>query len=201
MTVKVRVEDVNQTPQGPAFTGHHTAVGRLMTFSLLGSDGDSGDTLTYSASQLPLGATLDVHTGEFRWTPAPGQEGDYLATFQVSDGKDTIQYSAAASAHSDPAPLLTLDLTPSFPVLPGQKGRRSRRGTKPFRDLTARARARRCFPSNLTAKGWWQITPSSPGAAARQSPMPMATVRKCPPPSSSSNLETFFGPSSRSIPR
>ncbi|MGE5308017.1 MAG: putative Ig domain-containing protein [Deltaproteobacteria bacterium] len=55
-----------------------------LTFTLSASDAD-GDTLTYSGSGMPTGATL---TGaSFAWTPAYTQAGSYPVVFTVSDGR------------------------------------------------------------------------------------------------------------------
>src|SRR5207253_1169408 len=42
--------------------------GQLLSFVLNATDGD-GDPLTYSASNLPSGATFDAGTRQFSWTP------------------------------------------------------------------------------------------------------------------------------------
>ncbi len=60
-------------------------VGENLNFTVTASDAD-GDNLTYSASNLPTGTTLNNESGFFSWTPATGQEGIYEITFNVSDG-------------------------------------------------------------------------------------------------------------------
>ena len=61
-------------------------VGELLEFTILARDPD-GDTLTYSADNLPTGATFDSQTHEFSWTPTPEQAGEYPGIhFEVSDG-------------------------------------------------------------------------------------------------------------------
>ena len=57
-----------------------------MAFTLSASDPD-GDTLTYSASNLPSGAVLNSATGAFSWTPTSVQTGSYSVIFRVSDGQ------------------------------------------------------------------------------------------------------------------
>ena len=90
--------------------------------SLAGSDPDLSDVLTYRALDLPEGATLDTATGLFRWTPGPGQAGDFGLTFVVSDGESEASRTITVHAAIVPEPpLVTVELTPSFPVVPGQK--------------------------------------------------------------------------------
>lgn len=60
--------------------------GQTLAFGLTATDPD-GNPLTYSASDLPAGATLDPNTGAFRWTPDYAQAGAYLVRFAVSDSR------------------------------------------------------------------------------------------------------------------
>jgi hypothetical protein len=63
--------------------------GAAVTFTVSASDPD-GDALTYSASNLPAGASFDPATRTFSWTPGYGQSGVYAnVRFQVSDGRLT----------------------------------------------------------------------------------------------------------------
>jgi parallel beta-helix repeat protein len=55
-----------------------------LSFSISGSDAD-GDTLTYSASNLPNGATFNPGTRTFSWIPTDSQSGPYDVTFTVTD--------------------------------------------------------------------------------------------------------------------
>src|SRR3990170_3571578 len=62
------------------------AEGNALTFTLSGSDPDN-DALTYSASELPEGASFNPTTREFSWTPNFIQAGNYPGiTFIVTDG-------------------------------------------------------------------------------------------------------------------
>ncbi len=60
--------------------------GELLTFTVSATDAD-GDSLAYSASGLPAGATFSRSTGAFTWTPDFDQAGEYDVTFIVSDGE------------------------------------------------------------------------------------------------------------------
>lgn len=63
--------------------------GQLLTFTISATDPD-GDPLTYSASNLPSGASFDPTTRTFSWTPRYDQAGTYANVhFEVSDGKLT----------------------------------------------------------------------------------------------------------------
>ena len=62
--------------------------GKLLRFTVTATDPD-GNTLTYSASNLPTGSEFefdpDTDTQTFRWTPDYGQEGNYYVLFSVTD--------------------------------------------------------------------------------------------------------------------
>lgn len=58
--------------------------GEEIRFTLHGTDED-GDAITYSAENLPEGATLDSDTGIFSWTPTVA--GTYTLSFYSSDGR------------------------------------------------------------------------------------------------------------------
>ncbi len=63
--------------------------GSLLEFAISASDPD-GDHLTYSADNLPVGATFDPATRTFSWTPDYGQSGSYPDVhFEVTDGYRT----------------------------------------------------------------------------------------------------------------
>lgn len=69
-----------------AAIGNQTVTeGQLLQFTISATDPD-GDTLTYSATGLPAGATFDPVTRTFSWTPTLAQVGSYPnITFRVRD--------------------------------------------------------------------------------------------------------------------
>lgn len=54
-----------------------------LTFTIAATDADH-DTITYSATGLPTGSTLDEDSGEFSWTPSYSQSGDHVVTFKAT---------------------------------------------------------------------------------------------------------------------
>ena len=120
LAVQVAVADVNREPV-PLFTHHLATLGETLRFKVGGSDLDSHETLRFGARGLPDGATFDAVTGNFVWTPGPGQAGDYLVIVSISDGKSTVERGMALRATDLPVgPTLTIALTPGFPAVPGQ---------------------------------------------------------------------------------
>lgn len=65
--------------------------GELIEFTVNATDSDN-DSLTYSANNLPLGASFNVSTGLFSWTPSYNQEGNYAdIEFTVTDNGDPME--------------------------------------------------------------------------------------------------------------
>ena len=60
--------------------------GKLLEFAISATDPD-GHILTYSASNLPEGASFDAETRTFSWTPRYDQAGIYVVRFEVTDGE------------------------------------------------------------------------------------------------------------------
>jgi alpha-tubulin suppressor-like RCC1 family protein/chitodextrinase len=65
------------------------AAGSTLNFTVSATDADN-NTLTYSAANLPSGATFTPATRSFNWVSLPTQVGTYNVTFSVTDGAVTI---------------------------------------------------------------------------------------------------------------
>ncbi len=89
-TVRIFFGEIRPVPpanRAPALTspGNRTVtVGSALTFTLQATDAD-GDALTYGATGLPAGGTLNAATGAFAWTPTSTQVGAFSMTFTVTD--------------------------------------------------------------------------------------------------------------------
>ena len=120
VSVRVSVADVNRVPV-LAFTNHLVALGDTLRFTASGSDPDSGETLRFAARGMPEGASFNAITGEFAWTPGPGQVGDSLVVISLSDGKSVVERGLALRVNAQAVgPAVTIVQTPSFPSVPGQ---------------------------------------------------------------------------------
>jgi hypothetical protein len=76
----------NSTPVLGAIGNKSVDEGQLLEFTISATDPDTGDTLTYSASNLPTGATFTPATQTFSWTPGVGDAGTYSnVLFTVED--------------------------------------------------------------------------------------------------------------------
>ena len=88
--------------QAPTITNPGTQSiqeGQTLSLQLQASDPD-GNTITYSASNLPTGATIDGLSGVLSWTPQGSQAGTYSITVTASDsfgGSDSETFSVVVS--------------------------------------------------------------------------------------------------------
>ena len=90
----ITVGNVNRPPVLGAIGNQTTGEGVLLQFTITATDPD-GDALSFTAGNLPTGATLtDNHNGTatFAWTPAAGQTGNYPnVTVAVADNGSPAQ--------------------------------------------------------------------------------------------------------------
>ncbi len=85
--ITITVSDVPQNlPPELAPIGPKTVNGEeLLQFVVSATDPD-GDSLTFTALNLPAGATFDPSSRTFAWTPAYDQAGSHPVNFTVTDG-------------------------------------------------------------------------------------------------------------------
>jgi subtilisin family serine protease len=75
----------NTAPTLDPLTDRAGVRGQLVTFRVTASDPEN-DALTFGATGLPAGASIDPASGIFAWTPGPTQSGIHPVTFTVTDG-------------------------------------------------------------------------------------------------------------------
>ncbi len=103
--ITITVYNVNRSPVLSAIGNKTVNEGVLLTFTLSGSDPD-GDMLTYSATNLPSGATFNAATRVFSWTPGFAQAGTYSNVhFQVTDGSLVIAEDITITVMHTDAPV------------------------------------------------------------------------------------------------
>jgi hypothetical protein len=88
-TITITVNNVNRAPVLATIGNKTVAENSALTFTVSATDAD-GDSLTYSASNLPSGASFNTSTRVFTWTPDYSQAATYTAVhFAVTDGSLT----------------------------------------------------------------------------------------------------------------
>jgi hypothetical protein len=125
-----------------------------------------GETLRFSAIGMPRGATLDAATGHFSWTPGPAQTGDYVVNFSVSDGELVATKPVLLRSTIKPVlPQVSVELTPSFPAVPGQSVvvHAIASSVAPITGITVQVNGQ---PLTLDSQGRGMYVPSVPGRIA-----------------------------------
>ena len=84
-TITITVANMNRAPVLASISDQAVNEADVLSFGISATDAD-GESLTYSATGLPTGATFAGQT--FTWTPTYDQAGSYTVTFTASDGED-----------------------------------------------------------------------------------------------------------------
>lgn len=81
-TITITVAGPNHPPVFDPLPKYTVIVDQALQFTVRATDPD-GDSIMYSSSNLPLGATLNATTGLFQWKPS--KSGVYKVTFTATD--------------------------------------------------------------------------------------------------------------------
>lgn len=97
-SVVITVNNINRAPVLAPIGNKSVTENENLSFTIGASDAD-GDTITYSAQNLPDGAVFSGNT--FTWTPTQGQSGSYQVTFIASDGQNTDSETITITVSDD----------------------------------------------------------------------------------------------------
>jgi hypothetical protein len=93
-SISITVKAVNKAPVMSTIASKTVKAGNTLMFTVSATDAN-GDALTYSAQNLPSGASFDPATRVFSWTPSASQIGRYSnIRFNVTDGIATVYKTA-----------------------------------------------------------------------------------------------------------
>ncbi len=99
---------VNSPPQLQAIQNQAVGIGEELNFLVTTQDSDlPNDTLTYSLTNAPAGATItpaENFQGRFRWTPTAGQSGLHSVTVRVTDAAGQFSEQTIQITVDDPEP-------------------------------------------------------------------------------------------------
>ncbi|MBN8704542.1 MAG: tandem-95 repeat protein [Bacteroidetes bacterium] len=85
--------------------GSKSAIGgESVEFAVSATDEDK-ETLTFSASGLPTGATFDPTSKKFSWIPSETTSGKFTVTISVTDGIDSVSDSVSLTITAKPIPV------------------------------------------------------------------------------------------------
>ncbi|HND55620.1 MAG TPA: Ig-like domain-containing protein, partial [Pirellulaceae bacterium] len=85
ISLTVRSNTGNRAPVLTVPGTQTVAENQLLSFTVSATDADTNQTLTYSAGNLPTGASFNAATRQFTWTPSFTQAGNYLVSFTATD--------------------------------------------------------------------------------------------------------------------
>ena len=94
---QISIKDVNHTPVLNDISKNSVNENESISFTVEGTDEDTDNSLTFSAENLPDGASFNKDSKTFNWTPAYNQAGDYTIEFKLTDGVETVSKSAEIS--------------------------------------------------------------------------------------------------------
>ena len=101
--VTITVNNVNRAPHLESIGAKSVNESQELSFTLVGTDQDTNDTLSYSMTGFLSGATLNASTGEFSWTPdfdVTDTSTDIYIMFTVSDGEDSSSKYVIITVHN-----------------------------------------------------------------------------------------------------
>jgi len=109
-SVTITVNAVNKAPVMNSIGAKSVEGESALSFTISASDADD-DILTYSAMDLPSGASFDSSTGTFSWTPSDSQSGTHSVIFEVTDGQlsDSEEVTITVNGNYVPTPNLVYD--------------------------------------------------------------------------------------------
>ena len=129
-TITITVGDVNRAPILNPIGDRTVDVDGSLSFTVSATDPDN-DGMSYSADNLPNGASLDSVTGQFNWSPNYGDSGEYEITFTVTDDDSTPLIDSETITIFPASPpckpiisgvTLTKDTTPQWTWVSGGNG-------------------------------------------------------------------------------
>ncbi len=104
--VNITVVNMDRAPVLASIGPKSVNENELLAFNISATDAE-GDTITYSASGLLIGATLNPTTGKFNWTPTFDQAGIYALTFNATaNGLSDSETINITVVNMDRAPVL-----------------------------------------------------------------------------------------------
>jgi len=92
-TITIRVAPTNGVPSFTPIGNRAVSEADQINFVVSAID-SNGDTLTYSATNVPRGASFDAARRVFSWVPDYARSGSYVVSFHVTDGSTSVTENA-----------------------------------------------------------------------------------------------------------
>ncbi len=92
---RIYINEINQAPILSSVQSKSIKETSTLSFTISGTDSDvPKQSLRYSTSNTPTGASINSSTGLFTWTPSITQSGVYSVTFTVTDNGSPAKYDS-----------------------------------------------------------------------------------------------------------
>ncbi|MGK9475328.1 putative Ig domain-containing protein [Melioribacter sp. OK-6-Me] len=156
------VSTVNNPPVFDPVEDKTVNEGEALIFTVNATDAE-GDPITYSADKLPAGASFDVNTKTFTWTPGFNQAGTYEVDFIANDGHSSSVITVNILVNNvNVPPTLNLNTTSPVTIDEGETFELQLTATDPDSGETFRFFSLGTLPqgAELTADGLFTWTPS-----------------------------------------
>ena len=118
----------NQPPSVQPISDKYVILGETLSFAIDATDPDAGQTLSYSGTGLPTGATVGNSSGLFLWTPTPGQapSSNPVSLTATDSGTPPLSASRSFTIHVSLPPQVKIDretggINMSLPTVPGRQ--------------------------------------------------------------------------------
>lgn len=108
----------SRSPFFSPITNKVVTAGSSLSFPVNGVDPD-WDKTTYSASDLPSGASFDTNSHTFTWQPTADQAGDYTPTFTITDSSNNsaeVTVNIKVESQSQPSPTPSPTVSPTATI-------------------------------------------------------------------------------------
>ena len=103
LTFSVTVSNTNDPPEVTSTAGLVAAEDALYSYTIIASDIDVGDSLTYSAPALPDWLSFDASSQLLTGTPGDADLGSHGVTLRVNDGTVSVEqsFTVSVTGHND----------------------------------------------------------------------------------------------------
>lgn len=117
----------NHPPSIPTIGNKYVVQGETLAFNVGATDPDPGQTLTYSLSGQPPGASIGASSGIFQWAPTPSQapSTNNMTVNVIDSGVPPLSSSQAFTVYVSTPPTVRItrngaDISLAFPTIQGR---------------------------------------------------------------------------------
>ena len=119
-------QGVNQPPNMLPIGDKYVVLGETLSFTVNATDPDPGQTLQYTGTGLPAGATLGLTSGLFQWTPATAPSSANINVTATDNGTPPRNANRSFAVHVSLPPQVVISretggINMAVPTVPGRQ--------------------------------------------------------------------------------